>query len=128
MQESRPLTVVILEDDADVVHTLEVVLHDMGVRPLVCSLRHEVLPCIVETQPQLIILDVRMGPVDGIEIFHQLRAEPTTRNVPVIFFTATEQRVRSRIPNYNEQNAYFVGKPNVPRLTAKIEEILRDHA
>ncbi len=127
MQESQPFTVAILEDDADVAHTLQVVLRDMGLRVLVCSLRHDVLGSIVDIRPQLVISDVRMGRLDGIEIFHQIRADTRTRDVPVIFFTATEQRVRSRIPDYREQDAYFVGKPNIPRLTALIEEIRDRH-
>jgi CheY-like chemotaxis protein len=125
MDESQPFTVVILEDDAEVAHTLEAVLHEMGLRVLICSLRQGVLPCIVDTLPHLVISDVRMGALDGIEIFQQLRADPRTRHIPVIFFTATEQRVRNRIPHYQEQNAYFVGKPNLPRLTTTIEELLQ---
>jgi CheY-like chemotaxis protein len=116
---------VILEDDADVADTLEAVLYEMGVRVLVCSLRHEVLPCIAETQPRVVVSDVRMGALDGVKIFQQLRADAKTRHIPVIFFTATEQRVRHRLPDYEEQDAYFVGKPNIPRLTARIEQLLR---
>jgi CheY-like chemotaxis protein len=127
MYHSQPLTVVILEDDAEVAHTLEAVLLEMGLRVLVCSLRHEVLPCIVDTQPRLVVSDVRMGALDGVEIFQQLRADARTRHIPVIFFTATEQRVRNRIPDYQQQDAYFVGKPNIPRLTARIEQLLQLH-
>ena len=124
MQTQQRPTVALLEDDPDIVEVLQFLLRDRGLRVFVCSLRHDVHRCLVETQPRLIILDVRMGAVDGITVFQQLRADPTMVDVPVIFFTATEQRVVSRIPNYKELNASFVGKPNMRGLTDRIDAIL----
>jgi len=124
MQTQQRPTVALLEDDPDIVEALQFLLRDRGLRVLVCSLRHDVHRCLVETQPRLIILDVRMGAVDGITVFQQLRADPAMGDVPVIFFTATEQRVVSRIPNYKELNASFVGKPNMRGLTDRIDAIL----
>ena len=127
MHESQPALVVILEDDAEVTEILELVLRGLGVRVLICPLRQEVLACIRETQPQLVVSDVRMGALDGIAIFQQLRADASTRHIPVIFFTATEQRVRSRLPDYQQQDAYFVGKPNLPALVAAVRDVLQLH-
>jgi CheY-like chemotaxis protein len=81
----------------------------------------------VAAQPRLVILDVRMGRIDGIDIFHQLRADPATRDIPVIFFTATEQRVSNRLPNFRQLGASFVIKPNIAQLSARIEEVLANH-
>ncbi len=117
--------VALLEDDPDIVEALQFLLRDRGLHVFVCSLRHDVHRCLVETEPQLIILDVRMGAVDGISVFQPLREDPAMQGIPVIFFTATEQRVTSRIPNYQELNASFVGKPNIRRLTDRIEQILQ---
>jgi DNA-binding response OmpR family regulator len=124
MQAQQQPTVALLEDDPEIVEALQFLLRDKGLRVFVCSLRHDVLGCLVDTHPQLIILDVRMGAVDGVTVFQQLRANPSMNSVPVILFTATEQRVTSRVPNYRELNASFVGKPNIRQLTDRIDRIL----
>ncbi len=127
MYEEPQTTVAVVEDDADIVESLSFLLQDMGLRVLACSPTPDPYACIVEAQPRLIILDVRMGRIDGIDIFHQLRADPATRDIPVIFFTATEQRVSNRLPNFRQLGASFVIKPNIAQLSARIEEVLANH-
>jgi hypothetical protein len=43
----------------------------------------------------------------------------------VIFFSATEDRVRRRLPDYQERGASFVGKPSIAQLSARITELLQ---
>lgn len=117
-------TVVFVEDDPEIVEVLNVVLGDMGCRAVACPPMSYAGQYIVDMQPDLVILDVRMGRVDGVDIFEYLRADPATRDVPVIFFTATEGRVAGRVPNYHEQGASFVIKPNIAQLSERIEQLL----
>ena len=118
-------TVAILEDDPDTLETLEFLLRDRGLRVLACPPRQDAQRLLVDMRPELIILDVRMGALDGIELFRHLRADPVTGSVPVIFFTATEQRVASRLPDYTQQGASFVGKPNIRQLCERIDHLLQ---
>ena len=123
VNELRP-RVAILEDDADIQEALAALLHEIGLAVTVCHPTPYAAECIAAAQPEVIILDVRMAAVDGLAVFQQLRANAATAHVPVIFFTATEQRISSRIPQYEEQGAFFVIKPNIPQLRARIEQIL----
>ncbi len=124
MQTQERTRVAIVEDDHDLVDALTFLLLDMGFETVACGPAYDVPSCIMEAQPGLVILDVRMGSIDGVEVFQQLRTNPSTSAIPVIFFTATEQRVASRLPNYREQGAYFVIKPNIALLSARIWQIL----
>lgn len=124
MQRAEPLTVAFVEDDADIVEILNVVLQHMGCLAAACPPVPSVAQHIIALQPHLVILDVRMGQVDGVDIFRQLREDPTTRDVPVIFFTATEQRVAARLPHYREMGASFVIKPNIAQLSDQIERMI----
>src|SRR3712207_8968363 len=45
-------------------------------------------------RPALVILDVQLGGMTGIDVFHQLRDDSSMRAVPVIFFTGSEDRDR----------------------------------
>lgn len=121
-------TIAFVEDDPEIVEVLSVLLQDMGYLVAACAPGPHTYHRIVQAQPQLIILDVRMGHVDGIDIFHQLRADPAMSDIPVIFFTATEQRVVSRLPHYREMGASFVTKPSIGQLSERIEQLLQPRA
>lgn len=53
----------------------------------------EGLEIAIAEQPDAILLDVMMPEMDGIEVFHKLKAQPTTQTVPVIFLTAQAREV-----------------------------------
>lgn len=116
--------IAIVEDDPDIVEGLSFWLQDMGYTVVPCPPTSYVHTTIAEAQPRLVILDVRMAQVDGIAVFRELRANPATSAIPVIFFTATEQRVQNQIPDFEQQGAYFVIKPNIAQLSRRIREIL----
>jgi two-component system cell cycle response regulator DivK len=42
-----------------------------------------------ERRPDLVLMDIRLPGIDGMEALRQLRAEPTTREIPVMAFTAS---------------------------------------
>jgi DNA-binding response OmpR family regulator len=117
-------TVVFVEDDPEIAEVLSVVLSDMGYRAVACPMVPYATQYIVDMQPDLVILDVRMGRIDGVDLFQHLRADPAMHDVPVIFFTATEQRVASRVPHYRDMGAEFVIKPNIAQLGDCIERLL----
>ena len=127
MEADPQPTVAIVEDDPDTLETLEFLLRDRGLRVRACPPRQDVQRYLylADIRPELIIQDVRMGALDGIELFRHLRADPATRTVPVIFFTATEQRVMSRLPDYTQMGASFVGKPNLRQLCERIDHLLQ---
>lgn len=117
-------TIAFVEDDPEIVEVLSVLLQDMGLAAYACPPVLSATQHIIAARPSLVILDVRMGQVDGIDIFRQLRADPAMQDVPVIFFTATEQRVAARLPHYRELGASFVVKPNIAQLSERIEFLL----
>ena len=56
----------------------------------------------MQSQPDLILLDIMMPDIDGYEVCRQLKANPVTENIPVIFLTA-------KIHMEDEQRGFDVG-------------------
>ena len=66
--------------------------------------------------PRLIILDLKMSPMDGLAVLKAIRAEPATLNVPVVMLSAaTDKR--------ELDNCYEAGANSVVRKTVVFEEL-----
>jgi CheY-like chemotaxis protein len=48
----------------------------------------EALDCVGEFRPQLVMTDLRMPVMDGLELIHRLRADPETADLPILAITA----------------------------------------
>ena len=91
-------TVLIVDDEPLNVDLLEQELGAAGYRTLSAASGEEALAAAAKTQPELILLDVLMGGIDGYETCRQLKNGEATRTIPVIFLTAltdTFEKVRA---------------------------------
>ena len=59
----------------------------------------------------MVILDVRMPGVDGITLLQQVRADPDTAGLPVLFLTANADQMHQRLPHYAALGAQLLVKP-----------------
>lgn len=83
---------VLIEDDDDVRTVAKAALEMVGgftVRA--CGSGAEGLAAIAEFHPQLVLLDLMMPAMDGLEVLARLRARPETAELPVVFLTARAQ-------------------------------------
>jgi signal transduction histidine kinase len=81
--------VLVVDDSAEIQQLLaELVLEPNGYRPIFASDGEEGLRLALEEQPQLIILDMQLPKMDGLEVLRRLRQQKV--NIPVIFITVRE--------------------------------------
>lgn len=121
-------TVVVVDDESAIVEVVRDALEDVDVTTVGCIHGIEANACIRRVQPRLVILDVQMPGVDGVEVFRTMRADPNTQMIPVIFFTANVEKLKQRLPEYEGLGATLLAKPfNVVRLLAMVEAALVDH-
>jgi CheY-like chemotaxis protein len=75
-----------------------------------------------ENIPDLILMDIQLPGIDGIEAFAQVRADPSTAEIPVIAFTASVTTSdRSKVAHFDA----FVSKPiDLKTFVATIEGVL----
>lgn len=64
----------------------------------------------VSELPQLVLLDLKLPKVDGLEVLHRLRAEPRTRRLPVVILTSSKEE-DDLMRGYDEGANSYVRKP-----------------
>jgi CheY-like chemotaxis protein len=70
-------------------------------------------------RPQLVVLDIAMPELDGMEVLRLVRADPETADLPVILLSARAQEADVRL-GYAEGASKYVRKPFSPRELATI--------
>lgn len=83
------------------------------------------LETVVESHPDLILLDVMMPGMDGFEVCQRLKEDEQTRLIPVVFLTALNDR-RSRIKGIEVGADDFLSKPfDRLELAARVKSLIR---
>ena len=85
---STPPRVAVIEDDAAVRRVLGRILEDAGYGVLAMGDGETGLRAVIEHQPDMLILDLTLPRVDGLEICRRLRSDPRTVTLPIIVLTA----------------------------------------
>ncbi|TFW20233.1 response regulator [Massilia arenosa] len=114
-------TILYVEDDLHVRTTAKLVLEVIGKYDVCeCASGEEALQLAREIAPDLVLLDVMMPELDGIQLLHALRRLPHMADVPALFVTARTSAYD--IERYMEAGAIgIIPKPLVPlRLTDQL--------
>ena len=85
----QPRSVLIVEDDPTIAALLAEVLEEEGYRVRAAS-DVSALPIAVREHPSVILLDLNLPGVDGVEIGQRLRDDPRTRGIPIVLMSASE--------------------------------------
>ena len=85
------LTVVLAEDDPDIQLVARLALKRAGFIVTVVGNGQEALDAVRQQPPDVVLLDWMMPELDGPETCRQLKADPATAAIPVIFLTAKSQ-------------------------------------
>jgi CheY-like chemotaxis protein len=90
---SQP-TILIAEDHPDSREALRTLLEAFGYQVLIARNGREAVESALEHQPELVLMDVMMPEIDGLEATRRLRASPDFGQVPILALTAMEGAAR----------------------------------
>jgi len=85
-------TILIVDDEPYMIRLLQHHIERAGFRMVKATNGREALERIRDEQPRLVIMDVMMPEINGLEVLAELRKREETRNLPVIIMTANAQR------------------------------------
>ncbi len=116
--------ILVVDDEASVVEVVALYLKREGFHVRTAKDGREALNAIEQTPPALVVLDLMLPKVAGMEIMRRLRDDPTT-NTPVIMLTARSQET-DRIYGLEMGADDYMVKPFSPaELVARVKAILR---
>ena len=129
MNDARPISfrsrILVVEDDADFALMLTYNLQAEGYLAESVERGEDVGPKLAEWLPDLLILDWMLPGVSGLEICAGLRAQETTRTLPIIMVTARNEEAE-RMRGFSAGADDYVAKPfSVPELMARVRALLR---
>ncbi|GAB5417667.1 MAG: response regulator [Crocinitomicaceae bacterium] len=76
-----------------------------------------------KNQPKLILLDLKMPKVSGLEVLHAVKANPKTKNIPIVALT-TSREDQDRVEAYNlGVNSYIVKPVDFDNFTKCVQEL-----
>ncbi|HEY88627.1 MAG TPA: response regulator/pilus assembly protein [Thermoflexia bacterium] len=120
-----PYTILIVDDDIEALRLVGSMLERKGYNIQAASSGMQGLTSAVETQPDLIILDIMMPGMDGYEVAKKLRNNPHTTNTPILFFTA-KSTLSDKIEGFQSGGDGYLTKPIHPtELITRVEALLQ---
>ncbi len=84
-----PKTVLVVEDDYDIRELIVVILEAEGYEVASLDSGREAILTVQQTSPDVLLLDVRLGDMDGRDICKALKSSPATSHIPVMIVSAT---------------------------------------
>ncbi len=117
--------ILIVDDEPDILEFLEYNLAKEGFNVVTAADGEEALKVAEKEKPDLIILDIMMPKIDGVEVCRQLRAKPAFDHTLIAFLTAREEDY-SQIAALDVGGDDYITKPIRPRVfVSRIKALLR---
>ena len=117
--------VLVVDDESDAIELIEYNLKGAGYQVFTAANGTKALEMARRHQPDVIVLDLMLPEVDGIEVCKTLRRNPETTEIPILMLTAKADEI-DRVIGLEVGADDYVTKPFSPReLVLRIKNILR---
>ena len=118
-------TVLVVDDEEDIRELVELNLEREGYRVVSCETGEQALEDVRSGKPELIVLDLMLPGIDGLEVCRRLKADAGTCDIPIVMLTAKDDEA-DIVAGLELGAEDYVTKPFSGKvLVARIRRILR---
>ena len=118
-------SILVVDDEEDLLELVRFNLAREGYAVTCVATGEEALKAVRRDAPDLIVLDLMLPGIDGLEVCRRLKADPRTRDVPIVMLTAKGEE-RDVITGLERGADDYITKPFSPRvLSARVKALLR---
>jgi two-component system OmpR family response regulator len=119
------MKILIVEDELEIAEIIQECLEAEGFSCCVCDDGNSALRLVNEQQPDLIILDIRLPGIDGLEVCNQIRQNSAVKDPYILMLTSRGEEIDRIIGLSTGADDYYI-KPFSPReLVARVRALLR---
>jgi DNA-binding response OmpR family regulator len=119
--------ILVVDDDQGTTKLLENILSREGYDVIAVNDSGDTLPMALTHEPNLILLDLMMPNVDGLEICKKLRGQSQFAQTPIIFFTSVSD-VDTKVAAFGSGASDYIVKPIHPQeLKLRIKALIGNH-
>lgn len=123
--ENKNIKILLVDDENDILEIIGYNLSKEGYQIITASNGKEAIKQAQKNNPHLIIMDIMMPEMDGIEACENIRKLPEMRNTIIIFLTARNEDY-SQVAGFNAGADDYIAKPVKPKiLISKVNALLR---
>ena len=117
--------ILVVEDEKDLQEVLAYNLRQAGHTAIVVGGGNDALAAVTEHRPDLLLLDLMLPDVSGVEICRRLKGDPLTRELPIVMVTAKGDEV-DRVVGFELGADDYVVKPySLRELLLRVDAVLR---
>jgi two-component system, OmpR family, alkaline phosphatase synthesis response regulator PhoP len=118
-------TILVVDDEQDLLDLIEYNLKKEGYDVLKAENGVEGIRVAKDRRPNLVLLDIMMPKMDGIQTCEQMRSDPDLKHIPIIFLTARSDE-KTEIEGLDKGADDFITKPiSTTKLLSRIKAVLR---
>lgn len=122
-----PKKIIYIDDDIEMIYLIKMILERKGYEIISINDGLESVEIIKKEQPDLVMLDLMMPNIDGWDIYHQLKSNEITSEIPVIIISAKAQPIDKVLGLQIAKVNNYISKPFRPQeLIDSIENILNN--
>ena len=104
-----------IEDEPEMIDLVRLILNRRGFEVKGANGGKEGLDLVRKDKPDLVLLDLMMPDMDGWEVYQQMKADETTRDIPVIVVTAKAQSIDKVLGLHIAKVDDYIAKPFSPQ-------------
>jgi two-component system response regulator VicR len=113
-----------IEDEPEMIDLIRLILERRGFNVQGAAGGMEGIKKVRELRPDLVLLDLMMPDMDGWEVYQQMKADASTRDIPVIVVTAKAQSIDKVLGLHIAKVDDYIAKPFSPQeLLASVEKV-----
>jgi DNA-binding response OmpR family regulator len=117
---------VYIEDEQEMIDLVKLILSRKRFEVIGANGGREGLDAVRKNSPDVILLDLMMPDMDGWEVYQQLKADESTRDIPVIVITAKAQNIDKVLALHIAKVDDYIPKPFTPKdLVDSIDKVLQ---
>ena len=102
--------ILVVDDDVDILSVMEIILSMKGFEVEVSSRGENTFPKVDSFKPDLILLDINLPKIDGLEVLKSIKNDPKLSLIPVIILTTSDDD-KDILKSYQAHANCYITKP-----------------